>query len=227
MKQWILTFVATVALGAVPAAAGIITGVTDFGGEDGTGPGVGAVTVVVFPPINPNNDNQDGTTPILDNNINVPIKRFDNPGYIDIEFEVATTLGVTEYKLIESVDNNTGAPWIGYTMQLGFGTGPGFVPSVAGDGLDFDAPGFDPPATSTAFSTVVASTEDLLVFSGGSQGTGQKVYNVRIDVPDALQLLGGTFTLRQLPIAVPEPAGLALAGVAGLGLLANRRKLRS
>jgi hypothetical protein len=225
MKQWILTCAAAIALGAWPAGAGIITGVTDFGGEDGTGPGMGAVTVVVVPAINFNNDNQDGTTPILDNNINVPIKRFDNPGYIDIEFEVTASLGISEYKLTESIDNNTGLPWVGYTMQLGFGTGAGFVPSVSGDGLDFDAPGFDPPPTSAAFSGV-APSEDLLVFSGGSQGAGQAVYNVRIDVPDPLLLVGGKFTLRQLPVPIPEPAGLALAGLGLLGAIVVRGKRR-
>ena len=45
---------------------------------------------------------------VLDNNIFVPIKRFDHNGYIDIEFHVAPSGGVTEYQVFESVDNNTG-----------------------------------------------------------------------------------------------------------------------
>lgn len=227
MKRTFWIVLAALAVGLPSASAGIITGVTTFGTEHGTGPGVGGVTVVtVFPPLNPNNDNQDGTTPALDNNINVPIKRFDAFGYIDIEFSVTASGFTSEYLLIESIDNNTGIPWSGYTMQLGFGTGAGFTPSTAGDFLDFDAPLFDPTPTSAAFPVVMAPNEDLLVFSGGTHGPGQQVYRVRIDVPDFV-LPGGTpmtFTLRQTP--VPEPGALVFSGLAVLGLvgLARRRK---
>ena len=61
---------------------------------------------------------------------------------------------VTEYRVFESVDNNTGINWAGYTMELGFGIGAGFVPSPPGDGLDFDAPLYDTPPISSAFSNV-------------------------------------------------------------------------
>lgn len=223
MKRNLWIVLATLAIGLPSASAGIITGVTTFGSEDGTGPGMGSVTVVVFPALNPNNNNQDGTTPLLDNNIDVPIKRFDAVGYIDIEFLVTPSGGTSEYLFIESIDNNTGVLWSGYTMQLGFGTGAGFTPSTAGDFLDFDAPLFDPAPTSAAFPVWIAPNEDLLVFSGGTHGSGQQVYRIRIDVPD--DILPGdpltTFTLRQTP--VPEPGALGLAGVAIVGLLIRRR----
>ena len=50
-----------------------------FGTEAGTGPGMGDVSVPVILTLNLDNDNQPGGGP-LDNNITVPIKRFDHPG---------------------------------------------------------------------------------------------------------------------------------------------------
>src|SRR4051812_38308340 len=90
------------------ASAGTISGVTNFGGAtlDGTGPGMGAVTVAAIVTLSPNNDNAPNPNP-SDNNITVPIKRFDHIGPIDIEFLVTPSNGVTEYKVVESVDNNT------------------------------------------------------------------------------------------------------------------------
>ncbi len=208
-----------------PASAGIITGVQVFGSQDGTGPGLGAVSVVVVPTINPNNDNQIGGES-TDNNISVPVKRFDNVGEIDIVFQVQPSSGITEYKIFESVDNNTMIDWSGYNMILGFGTGANFVPVSPGSGLDFDFPTFDAMPVSSAFS-VVSLGESLLVFSNGVQSTGAETYSARIDVPDGVDgRLISSFTLRQLPIPIPEPGAflLALGAAACLGLY---RKLRA
>ena len=57
----------------------------------------------------------------------VPLKRFDFNDYIDIEFLVVPSQGVTEYIVSEFVDNNTGLDWSSYHMQLGFGVGGGFT----------------------------------------------------------------------------------------------------
>ena len=149
--------------------------------------------------VNVNNDNQTGGGP-ADNNITVPIKRFDNVGYIDIEFNVSSTSGVTEYKVTESVDNDTGIFWSSYTMQLGFGIGNQFVLSGPGDGLDFDAPLYDLLPTSGAFASVITN-EDVLVFNNGVHNLALQLYTLRIDVPDDRV----RFTLRQYPTAVPEP----------------------
>jgi len=196
-----------------------------FGAQAGTGPGMGFVSVpVVFTP-NPNNDNQIGGDLLTDNNIIVPIKRFDNLGYIDIVFQVlpSLTTGVaTEYKVFESVDNNTLTNWSSYTMELGFGFGANFLPSAPGDGLGFDAPNYDTPPVSSAFSNV-AKSEDVLVFSNGTHGTGSEIYQFRIDVPN-LSVVSetGTFTLRQIP--VPEPSVLIMLVLGALGLGIWRRK---
>lgn len=193
------------------AFAGVITAATMFGTNAGTGPGLGTVSVPAIVTVLANNDNVPSAG-VLDNNIFVPVKRFDHNGNIDIEFHVNPSQGVTEYSVFESVDNNTGSNWTQYKMSLGFGVGALFVPSPSGDGLDFDFPNFDTPPTSSAMPTVVTG-EDNLSFSGGIQTTAAESYQFRIDVPDLAGVVGaagGVFTLRQTPIAVPEPSALAL-----------------
>jgi len=182
-----------------------------------SGPGLGLVSVPAIVTVNVNNDNQTGATPASDNNVVIPLKRFDSAGLIDIVFTLGSTYGTTEYKVTEFVDNNTGVPWSSYRMQLGTGTGAGFVPFTTGS-LDFDAPGFDPPPSSTAFAAVATSPYQL-TYSGGLQGAGAQQHVFRLDIPDA----GNTFTLRQIPTPIPEPGILSLLGCLGLGVIAKRR----
>lgn len=208
-----LLFVALCSI-ASSAQAGKITSFTTFGSEHGTGPGLGSVFIPAIVHLADNNDNQTGGGSD-DNNITVQVKRFDNPGYIDIEFHVADTGGVSEYSLVEFVDNNI-LPivnWTQFHMYLGFGVGADFVISPSGDDLDFDYNDFDLPPTSNAFSQVVMG-EDQLVFYNGLHGSGAQQYTFRIDVPDGLP--NGRFTLRQVPI-VPEPSTLVLTALAAIG----------
>lgn len=211
---------ASVALGALissPVLAGtIVSNVVSV-----SGPGLGFASVPAIVTGTPDNDNQVGGGP-TDNNIVIPLKRFDNSAYIDIEFEVAPSNGTTEYKVIEFVDNDTSSPWIRYEMQLGFGTGANFVPSSAGDWIDFDHPNFDTPPTSAIFP-VVTTSEDTLVFSGATHSTGAHQYEFRLDIGNPSTGGPATFTLRQIPV-VPEPASLALVGLALAGLGVIRRR---
>lgn len=214
MQRSLWTILTLLAVAASSASAGRITGVTVFGPNQGTGPGLGFVQVPIISTPNIDNDNQPGG-PGGDNNVTVPLKRFDNVGYIDIEFLVDPTNGITEYKVSETVDNDTGVDWAHYRMELGFGVDAAFERSTAADGLSFDAPLYDPPPTSTAFPSVSLSP-DVLVFSGGVHGLPSEFYQVRIDVPN---LSGGKFTLRQIPI-VPEPTTIVLFGLGAVGFIA-------
>lgn len=190
-----------------------------------SGSGLGFVNVATIVTFTPNNDDVPAP-PALDNNVVVPLKRFDSTGYIDIPFTVTPSGLVTEYQFTEFVDNNTGVPWSSYTMLLGFGVGTGFT-QLGGllDGLDFDegTPGNTTPPSSSIMTTVNRPNEDSLVFSGGIHTSGAQLYQFRIDVPD---LLGrsGSFTLRQQPIGIPEPTAIVLVSLAVVGLAVNRRR---
>ena len=68
--------------------------------------------------------------------------------------------------------------------------------------------------------------EDNLTFMNGSQGSAAETYQFRLAVPDlgaGVVGVGGTFTLRQTPIPVPEPSALVLACLAIGGFVACRR----
>ena len=189
-----------------------------------SGPGMGFVNIAIIVTPTPNNDDVPGALP--DNDIVVPQKRFDFVGFIDTEFTVSSTSGVTEYLVTEGVDNSTGINWSSYRMSLGFGTGAAFTQvGGIGDGLDFDTGppgGNNTPPTSGAFPIVSRPDEDQLVFSGGIHSLSAQLYQFRIDVPD-LSGRNGKFTLRQQPVAVPEPSAIAFVGLAVAGLALNRR----
>jgi len=187
-----------------------------------SGPGLGFASVAAIVTAQANNDNVPNAN-FTDSNIVVPLKRFDFPNFIDIQFSVAASDGVTEYQISEFVDNNTASPWSSYRMQLGFGTGANFVLSTANDGLDFDAPNYDTPPTSGAFSTVLTPDEDQLVYTGGIHGGGAQPYNFRVDVPNLVGRASPTFTLREFPTVVPEPATLILTIIWAFGLASYRR----
>jgi PEP-CTERM motif len=189
-----------------------------------SGPGLGLAQVPLIATVNPSNDNQSGGG-AADNNLEINAKRFDFGGYIDLVFSVAASDLVTEYKVTEFVDNNTGVPWNTYTMQLGFGTGAGFQLATAASGLDFDAPGYDSPPTSAVMPSVTLSPAEL-VFSGAIQGSGAQLYTFRIDVPNIPGTAGpGTFTLRQFGTEVPEPSTALLLGFASIaGAAVFRRR---
>ena len=201
--------------------AGEITNVNWFSG-------VASVAGTVFlPPSAPNNDNVVGGSP---NDIFVTQKDYFAIGPVDLVFDVINTGGVTEYAVVEGVQNNTGVDWTSYHVELGFGNGAGFVKSLADDGLDFDAPDFDSDFffdPSPGFFPLPTVTEDDIFASGGVMPfpsfAGNFVFHV--DVPDGIT----SFTIRQSPIPIPEPSTSALAtfGLLGLGFYGWRRRRRA
>ncbi len=193
--------------------AATVTGVTWFSG-------VGSVAGESASTTAPGNDNVVGDSP---NVLSILQKHYLAIGPVDLVFSLVDDGGTTEYRVIEGVDNSTGLDWSGYHIELGFGSGASFVKSVAGDGLDFDAPDFDStvdfnPPSPGFFPTVTFPTEDDLVASGGTHVAGDYALNYifHIDVPDGID----SFTIRQSPIAanVPVPAAAWLFGSALLGL---------
>lgn len=169
-----------------------------------------------------NNDDVVGNSP---NQVIVYQKDYTAIGPVDLIFTVIPSGGTTEYLVTEGVFNNTGIDWDGYHIELGFGSGAGFVKSIPGDGLDFDAPDENSTANfnpgGAFFPTVTRPTEDDLVAGGGLQPdftyAGNFVFHV--DVPDGIS----TFTIRQSPLPVPEPGSAVALMLFGSVLLRRRR----
>ncbi len=175
--------------------------------------------------------------------------------YIDLVFTVETvfnnTLGITEYAVTETLTNNTGTGFSGFTFQLGFGTGAEFASnhSTDADGVDFDEglSGIDTPLPmSDVFSICDAcSDSDQLTFRNGVLAAGETAtLEFQLDIPDlffagdvfnipsdfllppddATGFAGGyTFTIRQTPTFVPVPPAAWLF-MSALGLLTWMRR---
>jgi hypothetical protein len=206
------------------AHAGTITSVTAFSLPGFSTGSIGPVGVTPAP----NNDN----TAVASANLVPAMVFFNTLGTAEFEFAVSDSGGTTEYRFTHPLINNTGVPWLGFTYELGFGTGAAFTPSTLGDDLDFDAPTFDPAPTSSAFSTLAAQA-DMLAWSGGTVNSIGSVFaTFAIDVPDNLSAFNPArldrFTLRLIPVVTPtvtEPPVMLLAAL-GLALLAMSRGMR-
>jgi hypothetical protein len=234
MRRWLrLAGVAAAVLTthATHAQAATITTINQF-----ILPGFSTGSLTVSPAVAPNNDNTAAPSPNTIANPGFGI--FLNAGgfgILDYEFNVADSGGTTEYFFTTNMVNNSGVAWDDFHFQLGFGTGPSFVPVGAGSGLDFDTPDRDPAPTSSVFP-VLNHQPNLVDWSGATVnylgGPGgapfSAAFSLSIDVPDGLAALhpGGVnrFTLRSFPTAqpIPEPTTTALLGL-GLACAVLRR----
>lgn len=194
MVSRILLVVALLCSPAAPVLAGIVTA---FGGA--FGPGLDSMSFNNLGTPIPGNDDFAGASP---NWISVNQKAYNAVGVIDMVFIVEDSGGLTtEYILTEGVFNGTGVDWTDYHLELGFGTGVGFVPSTAGDGLDFDAPDTNSPYAFAPFATLTIGEDTIDAVDGVIVSGGFHVFGFPIDVPDGIT----EFTVRQFPTVATVP----------------------
>jgi len=175
-----------------PALAGVIT---TFGGA--SGPGLDSMSFNNLGTPSPGNDDVAGSSP---NWISINQKAYSTTDYIDMVFTVADSgATATEYIVTEGVYNGTGDFWIGYQVQLGFGTGTGFVSAGLGDGIDFDTPDDNSPKDFTPFPTVTFDAVTINAVDGIVSPGGFHVFTFAIDVPNGIT----EFTIRQAPRGAP------------------------
>ncbi len=203
---------------STPLSAGEMIGFSWFSGV------ASVAGTSVVPPVAPNNDNVVGDSP---NIFFLTQKDYRAIGPVDLVFDVRDTGGTTEYFIQEGVQNSTGLDWTGYHLELGFGTGAGFIRSTPGDGLDFDSPDYDSTVDLNAggsfFPLSTTPTEDDIVSFGlQPNGAFAGYFQFHIDVPDGID----QFTLRQSPIggSVPEPGTAILCGLGLVGFTSRRRR---
>jgi len=194
---------------AASAKAGIITAI-----GAASGPGLGSEGTFFFFTNSANNDNSPNAAG--ENAVGFDETIFDFAAYMDIAFEVVDSGGTTEYSMFDSTFNFSAPTWIGFQLELGFGTGSAFERAGATSGLDFDFPDQDPTPSSSIFPSVT-HTADLIVYDGDTMPFGfVDAIFWSVDVPDDIS----SFTLRRTPI-VPEP-GTGLLTCVGLFLFAHR-----
>ena len=131
--------------------AGIITATS----LDTETTGAGYYQELALVTTNPNNDND-----LNQNNLVVELTvQTIVPGPLDVLYSVEDSGGVSEYRIIESIDNDSGTDWPAMTLKI-IGVAPG---------LDFDTPDMDPLPRSSTFPNLAAHTATLLKFDGAVQ----------------------------------------------------------
>ena len=135
-------------------------------------------------------------------------------GPFDIAFSLMTHSTRGQFAIDKTVVNNTSVTWRSFEMQLGSGSGAGFVPSTTGDSMYFvDA--LNIHEATGAFPSVQVQ-EDRIVFTGSLPpgGSARFIVFVGTTVDDA-----PVVTLRQLAVggqAAPVLDEWALAMLAAL-----------
>ena len=204
------------------------------------GPGLGSGSVSN---VTTGVSNNDDTSSAAENTVTI-VKSFGSVNTMDIRMQVTNSGGITEYRVTETVTNNSPVIWFDYHIELGFGgfagTPSAFLQSGISDLLDFDTSGIlgqtekTPEPSSSAFSDVLHGSS-VLDFSGGSIAPGASAtFSFSIDVPDsgdcvirtpACEVIGGAaptgflYTLREFP-TITGPTG-EVPGPATLFLISS------
>jgi hypothetical protein len=200
------------------------------------GPGLmngGSHNIVAGDTPSPNNDNVSDKINFLSQDL-----VFGQTGYIEVEYHVANSDGITEYWFEDRTTNSTGQNWTSYMFQIGFGTGTNFAEAtvLAGEGLDFDWPSQDLTPRNegpTVFNSL--SHEHSFIQWSGAPGHNNGVTTTHffsVDLPDydgaqmpesAIwrnaqgQIIGYKMTIRRTPLTGPSgPSGFGFDPVPGL-----------
>jgi len=142
-------------------------------------------------------------------NVTEPVLQYSSMNYLDVIVTVdsAGIYDVNEAPGLGGISNFTGQAWAGFQII-------NLTPEFGSLALDWSY-------YTSPFNSITNSTT-LVVASGGivPSGTGMAMFGGYITNGP------GTFILREIPLAVPEPSTITLLGTAGLmlGACALRRK---
>ena len=172
------------ALPALTVQGAIFTGSI----ESVTGPGAGDAMVSFFVPATPNND--DGDDPLFSDGAMAYGVTFERADVVDVLFRMPDSGGVTEYTIFVDVVNQTPDRWIGFALELGFGSGSDFVLSGV-DGLSFDTDETDPnaernfPVNAASFASYRQEDNRFLFLDGFVSAGFASNMLLAIDVSDS------------------------------------------
>ena len=146
-----------------------------------------------------------------------PALTFTAMDYIDmtVTVDAADLYSISEAPLFGGVQNSTGQTWTGFKLYL---INDPATPSLAA----FDSNAY-PPLYVAGWSDAygagplpsVVTSLNLVTMSGGTVPSGASTQPIGYFTTNA----AGTFTIREVPVAVPEPGSLSLC-VAGLAACA-------
>ncbi|MGD0461391.1 MAG: PEP-CTERM sorting domain-containing protein [Tepidisphaeraceae bacterium] len=163
------------------------------------------------------NGNGTASVSILGNEIVILGKNFTAVGPIDITFDTQNNGSTTSYVIVgEGIANDVTPPvtFTDYHEQLGSGTDGNFL-------LTNTPVNFAGPDNNSAFTVMTLAPYTLDMSQGSVAPLDTLSVGFDLTVPDSA---ASTFTLRQYPTVVPEPASLGLLGLGSLALLARRRR---